>query len=63
MDQLDFRLTFFSYDTVGFSDVLCRYSLGANPRGVTDSRFCGCIFALLLLVIPSLHDIIPSLWY
>ncbi len=37
MDKLDLRSTFFSYDTVGFSDVLCRYSLGANPRGVTDS--------------------------
>ena len=38
------------------SDVLCRYSLGANPRGVTDSvvRFSTyvgfSIFALLLLM-------------
>ena len=23
-------------DMVGFSDVLCRYSLGTNPRGVKE---------------------------
>ena len=26
-------------DMVGFSDVLCRYSLGTNPRGVKEYVF------------------------
>ena len=36
-------------DMVGFSDVLCRYSLGTNPRGVKEYGFIHYTLVTILM--------------
>ena len=40
-------------DMVGFSDVLCRYSLGTNPRGVKEYVFIHYTLVTILVGLSS----------
>ena len=50
-------------DMVGFSDVLCRYSLGTNPRGVKEYVFIHYTLVTILvgLSVDYLHIVLVAL--